>query len=136
MPRCSARTRSELKSVGDERLSLSSVGIPPDGIGPVGIGLGGLVLELQSSLLLPFGFLGVAPSRELCFPGSLGRSVRFFSMLRSLFALLLELLRLATGRPVDRRSDYYDNDDNKYDHPCIHWDLTFSIDLLYPTGRS
>ena len=119
MPRRSAGTKSELSQTG-VRVSLSRVGIPPDRIRPVGVGLGGLVLELQGSRFLPFGFLGVAPGRELRFPRSLGRSVRFFTMLGSLFALLLEFFRLATGGPVDRCSDYYDNDDNKYDHPCIH----------------
>jgi hypothetical protein len=78
------------------------------------------VLELKSALALPLGFLGMAPSRDLSFSRSLGCAMRFFPMLRSLFALLFQPSRLAASRPVDRRCDHDYSDDNKRDYPCIH----------------
>jgi hypothetical protein len=90
------------------------------------------VLEFEGSLSLAFGFLGLAPGSELCFPRSLGRSMSFFPMLSGLFALLLQLPRPAGGRPVDRSGDHDDSDNNKHDDPCVHEDLSFSIDLPYP----
>lgn len=57
--------------------------------GPVGIRLRSFVLVLQRALSFPFGFLCVSPSREICFSGSLSRSLSFLPMPCSLLTLLL-----------------------------------------------
>jgi hypothetical protein len=86
---------------------------------PVGVGLGGLVLEFYRSFSLTFGFIGVSSSGKLGFTRSLRRALSVPPMVRRSFALMLEPSRLAAGHPVDSRGYHDDSDDDEHDHQWI-----------------